>query len=42
MQTLSESDNTSLMTKILDNKYFLLIYKKNEIKSGEKNFFELR
>lgn len=40
MQTLSESDNISLMTRMLDNGYFPFIYNENEIKIGKEDFSE--
>ena len=39
---LSESDNTFLITKMLDNRYFLFIYNSNEIRMGKEEFSEPR
>lgn len=41
MQTLSKSDNTFLITKMLENGHFPFTYNRNEIKTGEKDFHEL-
>ena len=40
IQTLSESDNTSLMTKTLDDGYIPFTYNGNEIGIGEEEFLE--
>ena len=40
IQTLSESDDTSLMTRTLDNGYFPFTYNNNEIEMGEEEFPE--
>ena len=40
IQTLSESDDTSLMIRMLDNGYFPFTYNGNEIGMGEKEFLE--
>ncbi|MCJ1348827.1 hypothetical protein MMC31_007060 [Peltigera leucophlebia] len=40
MQTLSESDDTSLMTKTLDDGYFPFTYNDDEIKMSEEEFPE--
>lgn len=42
MQTLSESDDTFLMTRTLDDRYFPFTYNGDEIRMGEKEFPELR
>lgn len=38
MQTVSKSDDTSLITKMLDNRYFSFTYNENEIRTGEDKF----
>lgn len=40
MQTLSESDDTSLMTRMLDDGHFPFTYNGDEIRTGEEDFPE--
>lgn len=40
IQTLSESDNTSFMTRMLDDGYFPFIYNGNKIEMDKEKFFE--
>lgn len=40
IQTLFESNDTFLITKMLDNRYFLFTYYRNKIKTGKENFLE--
>lgn len=40
MQTLSEFDNISLITKILDNRYFLFIYNRDKFRMSEEEFLK--
>lgn len=39
---LSKSNNSFLMIKILENRYFIFTYNKDELKMGKKEFFEPR
>lgn len=40
MQILFESDDTSFMTRILDDGHLLITYNGDKIKTGEENFSE--
>lgn len=40
IQILFKSDNISLIIKMLDNRYFLLIYNGKNIKMDKKEFLE--
>lgn len=40
IQTLSESDNTSFITRMLDDRYFPFTYNGNEIEMGKVKFLK--
>lgn len=42
MQILSESNNTFLIIKMLDNGYLLFTYNKDKIKTSKEDFSEFR
>lgn len=40
MQTLSESNDTFFMTRMLDDGHFPFTYNRNEIRMGKEDFFK--